>query len=89
MQMLPLGLGMSASHHSVTASRQRVMRSTAESQSAAHREAETEILTLCIMFNVSQQIVFHQGRCNMGSSSADEDGRPSCDKICSSWGFDL
>lgn len=37
-QMLPLGLSTSASHYSVTASRHRVMRSTAESQSAAHWE---------------------------------------------------
>lgn len=49
MQMPPLGLEASASHRSVTASRRRVMRSTAESRSAAHweQDGEAEILTLC------------------------------------------
>lgn len=47
--MPPLGLEASASHRSVTASRHRIMRSTAESQSAAHweQDGEAEILTLC------------------------------------------
>lgn len=71
-QMLPLGLSTSASHYSVTASRHRVMRSTAESQSAAHwekdREAEAGTLTLRIMFDVSQRIVFHHSGCVAGFS---------------------
>lgn len=97
-QMLPLGLSMSASHYSVTASRHRVMRYTAESQSAAHwekdREAETEMLTLCIMFDVIQQIVFHHSRYIMGfplcliTPWADEDSRQSYNEIFFFRGFD-